>query len=80
MPAGAFGRINGKGTTIILTGMVASPDGVQYFQDTIEAEASDVTAAEVLGLTLSEKLRRDGAEVVLKKIEQERQSQGKEGE
>jgi hydroxymethylbilane synthase len=51
--------------TLTLTGIVASVDGKQLVKDTISGEASQ---AEQLGVELAERLRQQGAQVILDEI------------
>ena len=53
---------NGK---LHLTGLVGSVDGKRIIKDTIEGEAEK---AEKLGVTLAEKLLKQGADVILREV------------
>jgi len=54
-----------EGTTLTLTGNVASIDGTKFVKDTVTGEA---TNAEELGIELAGKLRQQGAQEILDKI------------
>jgi len=54
-----------EGTTLTLTGIVASIDGTKFVKDTVTGEA---TNAEELGIELAGKLRQQGAQEILDKI------------
>ncbi|NES23508.1 MAG: hydroxymethylbilane synthase [Symploca sp. SIO3E6] len=54
-----------EGTTLTLTGIVASVDGTKFVKDTVTGEA---TNAEQLGIELAGKLREQGAQEILDKI------------
>jgi hydroxymethylbilane synthase len=54
-----------EGTTLTLTGIVASVDGKRMVKDTVTGEA---TNAEQLGIELAEKLRQQGAQEILNEI------------
>ncbi|NET54708.1 MAG: hydroxymethylbilane synthase [Symploca sp. SIO2E6] len=54
-----------EGTTLTLTGIVASIDGQKLVKDTVSGEA---TNAEGLGLELAKKLRQQGAQEILNEI------------
>ncbi|NEQ69833.1 MAG: hydroxymethylbilane synthase [Symploca sp. SIO2D2] len=53
------------GTTLTLTGIVASIDGTKFVKDTVTGEA---TNAEELGIELAGKLRQQGAQEILDEI------------
>ena len=54
-----------EGTTLTLTGIVASVDGKRLVKDTVTGEA---TNAEGLGIELAQKLRQQGAQEILDEI------------
>ncbi|NER22097.1 MAG: hydroxymethylbilane synthase [Symploca sp. SIO1C2] len=54
-----------EGTTLTLTGIVASIDGTKFVKDTVTGEA---TSAEELGIELAGKLRQQGAQEILDEI------------
>ena len=54
-----------EGTTLTLTGIVASVDGKKLVKDTVTGEA---TQAEELGIELAQKLREQGAQEILAEI------------
>ncbi|NER50811.1 MAG: hydroxymethylbilane synthase [Symploca sp. SIO1A3] len=54
-----------EGTTLTLTGIVASIDGTKFVKDTVIGEA---TSAEELGIELAGKLRQQGAQEILDEI------------
>ncbi len=63
VPIACYGQmVNGK---LLLIGLVGSVDGKRIIKDTIEGEAGK---AEKLGVTLAEKLLKQGADVILREV------------
>jgi hydroxymethylbilane synthase len=63
VPIACYGQIvNGK---LHLIGLVGSVDGKRIIKETIEGEADK---AEKLGVTLAEKLLKQGADVILREV------------
>jgi len=54
-----------EGDELVLTGMVASLDGVRLIRDAVRGDQSD---PESLGITLARKLRDQGATEILEEI------------
>jgi len=65
VPMGAYARPDGDQTHLAVTGVVANPDGSRLLQETLRGAAGDVGAADALGRSLAETLRRRGAGEIL---------------
>jgi hydroxymethylbilane synthase len=63
IPIGAYGRV--EGDTLILIGLVASPDGKALVRDSLTGPAHE---AESLGTGLAERLLAQGAERILRDL------------
>ena len=63
IPIGAYGRV--EGDALILTGLVASPDGKALVRDTLTGPALE---AESLGMGLAERLLAQGADRILRAL------------
>ncbi len=63
VPIACYGQVRGE--NLHLTGLVGSVDGKRIIKDKIEGPAG---SAEKLGVTLAEKLLKEGADVILREV------------
>jgi len=68
VPVGAYARDDGDETHLAVTGVVANLDGSRLLQETLRGAAGDAEAADALGRTLAETLRRRGAGEILAQV------------
>ena len=66
VPMGAYARSEGGQAHLTVTGVVATVDGSRLLRETLDGPAADMEAAEALGQSLAEALRRRGCEQILK--------------
>jgi len=67
-PIGAWGRLGDDGTTLELTGLIASADGRRLMRRTARRRLDDPQAAEGLGGQLAQTMLLEGAEEILRQL------------